>query len=103
MTIYDELDPGIRETVRLLHSWGRETTDSGDGKHKGLDGEPVPHVYIASTKDLVIEEADALRAQFNGCGITCGQVQATYSPDDGYAMVSIHGIDDAVLREAGVP
>ncbi len=28
---YDQLDPGIRQTVRLIHEFGFETTDSGDG------------------------------------------------------------------------
>lgn len=31
---YDELDPGIRETVRWLQSLGYDTTDSGDGVTK---------------------------------------------------------------------
>lgn len=74
---YDQLDPGIRETVRRLHSWGFVTTDSGDGITKattecarctlnGFDGcsecgwrgtidtrqERVPHVHMRITSDV---------------------------------------------------
>lgn len=50
---YQSLDPGIRCVVRLLHRWGYETSDSGDGRTKQASGEygerdliDVPHVVI---------------------------------------------------------
>jgi hypothetical protein len=49
---YSQLDPGIREVVRLVRSYGFVTTDSGDGvskvaKHGPMDGVlPFPHVVV---------------------------------------------------------
>ncbi len=64
---YDELDAGIRETVRLLRDNGFQTTDSGDGTGPGSTLRPwnkQPHGHIAmvcppselvSTVDAVAE------------------------------------------------
>lgn len=65
---YDDLDPGIRDTVRLLRAHGFETTDSGDGvsklqpdsKYYGCTPEPQAHVYCSTTYDRVIGEARRL-------------------------------------------
>lgn len=65
---YADLDPGIRDTVRLLRSHGFETTDSGDGvsklspdsKNYGCEPGTQPHVYCSTTCDFVISEARRL-------------------------------------------
>lgn len=70
-----ELDPGIRDLVRLLHSLGFETSDSGDGKSKctcprgdvlracrihGNDADclPFPHAVIAADRNSLLDTAD---------------------------------------------
>lgn len=77
---YDDLDSGIRETVRWLRGAGFDTRDSGDGVSKfsngyGKPGEPpitdreallecgvqdVPHVMIVTPKDGLVREAERL-------------------------------------------
>lgn len=63
---YDELDPGIRDIVRLLNESGHVTTDSGDGVSKPADwyasGEaiPFPHVVIEAEREELCEHADAV-------------------------------------------
>jgi len=65
---YDELDPGIRDTVRMLHANGFATTDSGDGVSKPADwyesGEaiPFPHVVVTSTPDTMVADAERCAA-----------------------------------------
>ena len=60
---YDELDPGIRATVRLLNDRGFHTTDSGDGRSKPQewfdtgDAIPYPHVVVASSPAGLAHEA----------------------------------------------
>lgn len=63
---YDALDPGIRETVRLLNAAGFETSDSGDGVSKPADwytsGEAIPfkHVVAATTVTTMIADAERM-------------------------------------------
>lgn len=52
---YTQLDPGIRCVVRLLHRWGYETSDSGDGRTKQASGlyderdlMAMPHVVVTN-------------------------------------------------------
>lgn len=90
---YEELDPGIRDTVALLRSHGFETTDSGDGVSKFADGaEPmdcaidIPHVFCVLDDmhaETFFNEAD--RAQeLLGDEWT---VEATYAPKDGHSLL----------------
>lgn len=77
---YDELDAGIRETVRWLFDHGFEPTDSGDGASKftdpgnrfyGLAGAlDEPHVFmrVASPADLAAE-ADRLHGLLEERGV----------------------------------
>ena len=57
---WDYLDPGIRETVRLLRDAGFETTDSGDGVSKPEVGRCLSfgHVFIEVSPDKLISEAN---------------------------------------------
>lgn len=96
---YKNLDPGIRRFVKWLNDRGYQTTDSGDGVTKGEFGEPEPHVYMVVSADNLVCWAHMLRKDLNALGVTDGQVQATYNPDDGVAMLSIHGVNDSMLPE----
>ena len=82
---YDALDPGIRETVRLLNKWGFSTRDSGDGTTKIAAGWapydealPYPHVFCAVAPTQMIAEAKRLLAVLG----SNWRVQATYDPAD---------------------
>lgn len=104
---FDKLDPGIREVVRLLISMGFETTDSGDGKHKveqGWDAEevvPFPHVFMKTSKERMVAEADRLVAELAGRGVLVGAldpdgsgvyVEATYLPGSDIAIIGLFGL-----------
>ena len=79
------LDPGIRERVVRLDALGFRTTDSGDGvsKPKFPSVLPVPHVYMAVTKETLFTECGRLVQvvgewvdEFGPC-----RVQALYAPE----------------------
>lgn len=95
---YDALDPGIRETVRMLRSWGFNTTDSGDGITKGEDGLSHPHVFIVCDPPEMLAQADSLSYRLTSLGIAVGQVgedisiQATYDPITGTAIIMLCGV-----------
>ena len=109
---YDELDPGIRETVRLLRKWGFETTDSGDGvSKKGTEQEPLmlqfPHVFMRSTSQGLITSAENLHRLMDHHGVSFDPdfeaerypgIEATYSPTDGAAIILLRDIDDKTLE-----
>lgn len=114
---YDEIDPGIRETVRWLYESGFEPCDSGDGRSK-FDGtvhdehDPdmflrVPNVALIVSPDKLVSEADRLCGMLAGRGIVIdamgpdeGQpsIQASYDPGrPGDAVIVLLGVDDALL------
>jgi hypothetical protein len=85
---YEQLDPDIRETVRLLREHDFETTDSGDGvtKKDWIEaGEALdfPHVAAATTPDCMIVDAETM-ARVLGKGWV---VEASYSTADGRAIL----------------
>lgn len=101
---YDDLDPGIRETVRWLRGLGYETTDSGDGEtkseeHRSVDG---PHVFMRVDHRSVASDADLLFLSLRHAGIhaTEGMVQATYDPGSAVQVLALFGVDDAMLAAA---
>ena len=99
---YDELNPGIRKTVKLLNSVGWETTDSGDGEtHDYECDRDVGYVVVVSTPQDVIHDSDLIHSFLESYGVefslTSTSIQATYSPVDGYAFVDIHDIHDRML------
>jgi len=72
---WDELDPGIRGTVRWLYEHGFSPTDSGDGKAKfGEEGHPCgcalhkPHVFMVCGPDIMLE-VDRLNDLLLGRGV----------------------------------
>lgn len=97
---YSQLDAGIRQTVARLHGWGFPTCDSGDGTKP--EGEPVPHVYIrlnapgdGVNPTHAFLEAARLRACLDHHGLAgLGIVELRWSPNDGIALIALHGIGD---------
>lgn len=86
-----DLDPGIREVVRLVQAAGFVTTDSGDGVSKPADwyatGEalPYPHVVVKSTPLTMVTDAHNLADLLNmprPGSIGGWVVQATYTTND---------------------
>ncbi len=71
---YDELDPGIRETVRWLFNNQFDPTDSGDGVSKPTGGnwcnQPHPHVYMTVREpDLLEGEVERLHLLLQQQGV----------------------------------
>lgn len=109
---YDEIDPGIRGLVRKLREKGFETVDSGDGVSKlgeMEDALPFPHVAMLSTPGELVSEADRLMVCLAEWGVsfepalplTDPQVEASYSPVDGHAVLMITNVDDKMLGLSG--
>lgn len=113
---YDDLDPNIRETVRWLRGMNFDTCDSGDGVSKGLPPEncecdylPFPHVVIRVTKQQLALDADTLARLLEAHhGIKLEpqtdeggdepNLQASYDPADGTAVLVLVNVHDAMLR-----
>lgn len=106
---YDELDPGIRETVRWLQNQGFHTVDSGDGISKSetyAEDEylPFPHVAILTTPSSLVGTANRLRSCLEQAGFSFDSadpsvgpfIEATYSPNDGTAVVLLSNVSDAL-------
>lgn len=102
---YEQLDPGIRETVRWLNNRGFKTTDSGDGRTKPRSARTVegPHVFITTTPDQMRAEADRLWGdlQFLGrVGRSYAQVEASYDPGIKSAVILLSGVEDTRLQQS---
>lgn len=107
--VIDALDPGIRQVVLLLRSWGFKTTDSGDGVTKVGIMEcamPIPHVVIPATRCTMHDVADRLYGKLGdlGCEVDLVdlvlpnvKIEATYDPADESAIVIVYGLDDELL------
>jgi hypothetical protein len=103
---YEDLDPGIREVVRMLRDAGFNTTDSGDGVTKVALGHEgvmtVPHVHCFFDKRcLTIEEmCYQLRkvCYQNGLAPQPGNIQVTYDPmAPEYTSISLTHFNDSDL------
>lgn len=107
---YDALDPGIRDTVRILRAEGFDTMDSGDGVSKTAEGGwdmdaiiPVPHVAIRVSPSDVAAEADRLVSICAGLfgrrvvptetrqGADEVEIHASYDPASGVALLVLIG------------
>lgn len=89
---WEELDPGISEAVRLLWDAGFQTTDSGDGSKAGSQegALPYPHVFAVVEPARMAAEADRARGvPWGVLGLGEPEVEATYSPDDGVAVLAV--------------
>lgn len=106
---YEDLDPGIRQTVRWFRAHGFSTTDSGDGVSKAeelADDEGCalnyPHVVIVVEPAELIAETDRTIACLKAIGIECDpfgvHVEGSYAGDIGCIMISY--INDEKLAAA---
>jgi hypothetical protein len=102
--IPDDLDPGIRRVVAWLTEHGFRTTDSGDGRTKFTNGAgppdalPFPHVFMRTSPQMMVRDADRLRSLVEKEGLREGVlIEATYSPYDGCGILALIGVADAAL------
>lgn len=109
----EQLDSGIRETVRKLRSHGFNTTDSGDGKTKGEDGRPVPHVVIVVQHEHAVLETRRVEMYLRRWGLNpvprppsddlLGDrdvvVELSYNPAEPVAVIVIDHIHDGMLSD----
>ncbi len=114
----DMMNPGIKETVRLLRERGFDTVDSGDGATHHCECDiPVPYVHMKVSPDEMRAEADRLKDIVEArAGLTIWSrelpdpdpdaepgetytpsIQASYSPLDGVGVISMFGVADADL------
>lgn len=97
---YNELDPGIRETVLFLRERGFNTTDSGDGsKAETMEcAEAEPNVYmVCEAGDLILQANRLKTVLVSRFGEKIGErarIEANYSPFDGIAILALHGVSD---------
>ena len=111
---YDELDSGIRETVRWLRDRGYDTTDSGDGVSKGGTEQAstmlnFPHVVIRIVPNKMIHESVRLWETLVEHGIDFEPknpgydpgIEVNYSPLDGVATIMLLEIDDKLMGLGG--
>lgn len=95
------LDPGIREVVVRLRSFGFETTDSGDGLSKRGEGRVFnfPHVAITVKKQAMFKEAYRLQAVLGDEW----SVEGSFDPKDGscilFASKPLEFNPDTMFRE----
>lgn len=83
---YGQLDPGIRETVRLLHRFDYDTVDSGDGVSKPADERVFhePHVIVRIPSNDIAGQSERL-------AVVLGPewyVEASYSTIDKSALAT---------------
>lgn len=113
---YDGLSPKIRKLVRLLHRYGFETTDSGDGTNaaEGMScAVQYPMVAISVTRGRPLKEVTrAVWLTLSEEGVPMGEpdahgnirdVQCTYSEADEIALVLVvHVTDDDLCEDSSV-
>lgn len=82
---YNQLDAGIVDVVRALHSEGFQTTDSGDGsKAPWMEGAmDVPMVVVKTTEQMLCSEARRMVAVLRLLEpARQWKVDASFNPDD---------------------
>lgn len=79
---YDELDSGIRETVKILQGAGFDTCDSGDGVSKSPeeyeDGTALPFAHV-----VTLIEPEAMVSEAHRMAMVLGshwEIEAAYNP-----------------------
>lgn len=108
---YEELDPGVRQLVRILNRHGFITTDSGDGYSKDPEARWMdrPHVCISiEFPENIIPMADRLVAVMATCGVTIVQqgpgdaktpcIQVDYCPVTRRASMLLMDVLDEDLK-----
>lgn len=109
---FNEINPGIVKLVAMLQAEGFVTTDSGDGitnVELGMDDAlDFPHVFMVVDADQMIAESHRLwallepAANFNPRvdappDQPLGVIEASYSPINEIAVLSLYNLDDAFL------
>lgn len=92
MIPYDDLDPGIRDAVRLLAYRGFQPTDSGDGVSKVGDPDalPYPHVFcMVDPERMLVEAQRAWLLPWAVSGLVKPTVEVSYNPEDGKAVLML--------------
>lgn len=96
---WEELDDGIRETVRELWDAGFDPCDSGDGSKAGkMEGAlAVPHVFMRVDPSRMVLEALALKSFAAGAADRFTEpsdgprIQAIFIPERGVAILEFYG------------
>lgn len=118
---YDQLDAGVRETVRLLRLAGFETVDSGDGA-ASMGGTPRPwpkmdegHVVVKAEPGEVVVLTDRLARYLADYGLRPSGlppegypgleadevvIEASYNPAEGVAIIIVSHVLDRMWRDA---
>lgn len=106
---YEEMNPGIRRTVKWLRSCGFDTTDSGDGvtHDHACDRDHAYVVIVVEDADRLVKRADLLRGLLGHRGIKIApqsidpsaqvSIQASYDPANRIAVIDLTGLTDAML------
>lgn len=106
----DNLNPGIKETVKLLQQYGFNTCDSGDGQtHDHPCDLPFPYVHMKVEPDKFIDEADRLFEFLSQFGIDFSEpfdedgtpigphIECHYTPGNQLATMSVFFVNDQLL------
>jgi len=105
--IPDDINPGIRETVRRLQEAGYETCDSGDGETHDhtCDRQEGYVVILLKDDDDIVEHVNKVGALLSSWGVDLSNphhngvlLQGNYGYADRLKMVDIHGIHDRILK-----
>ncbi len=116
---YQQLDPAIRNVVRLLRLNGFDTHDSGDGVSKADwiargTAMAIPHVFVRATPESMVSCARDLLLLVRRVGVTVSSgyfrqesdrvlVESTYCPVADEATVVLLGLNDATLSAHSEP
>ncbi len=97
------IQPTMQRTVEWLRKAGYTTTDSGDGVtnvEAGMEGAlTVPHVFMRVPQANMVQYSHELRrlCTHRGLNPLQAKIEASYSPDDGIAVLALYGVTDKVL------
>ena len=93
---YTQIDEGIRDVVRSLREAGFDTCDSGDGTKDDMGcALDYPNVSAIVDVDTLVEEGDRMLEVLGDDWI----VQASYSPNDGYALLHAYQPSERIKAE----
>jgi len=112
---YESLSPNVRRLVRLLHKWGYETTDSGDGTNlvQGMGcavAFPMVVIELLQTDDIEYVADQLWNALKKGSNIPMGDkndkgdvrtLEASYSPLDGKRLILLMHVTDDDIPPTG--
>jgi len=115
--VIDGLSPGIKELVLWLNEQGFETTDSGDGTNAAAGMECAVEypmvVMVVDKPGRLVDEAQRLYKALRGRGIQFDhakrgytsddticwpQIQASYDPADGTAVILLSNVTSKDLK-----